>query len=125
MRQQLLLQQPQKLEFQLRQQEKISLLANMDPSNWATNWSPLGYSTWPNATAGIGVMRPPPGLEQSARQTHNLAQEQVSAGPASGTGAALHGESLPTQYDPFTSPSSIWSDTWRQSSQRNNHNHMN
>lgn len=39
--------------------------------------------------------------EQSARQTHNLAQEQVSAGPASGTGAALHGESLPTQYDPF------------------------
>ncbi|XP_039483583.1 transmembrane protein 131 homolog [Drosophila santomea] len=125
MRQQLLLQQAQKLEFQQRQQEKISMLANMDPSNWTTNWSPLGYTTWPDATPGIGVMRPPPGLEQNARQTHNLAQEPGSAGTASGTGAALTGESLPTQYDPFTSPSSIWSDTWRQSSQRNNHNHMN
>ncbi|KAH8348621.1 hypothetical protein KR084_009237 [Drosophila pseudotakahashii] len=127
MQQQLLLQQAQKLESQQRQQEKHSLLANLDPSNWATNWSSMGYSSWPDATPSMGVMRPPPGLEQNARQTHNLAQEPGSVGAASGTGAAVPGESsLPTQYDPFTSPSSIWSDTWRQSSQRNNHNnHMN
>uniref|UniRef100_A0A6P4FJ41 Transmembrane protein 131 homolog n=1 Tax=Drosophila rhopaloa TaxID=1041015 RepID=A0A6P4FJ41_DRORH len=130
MQHQLLLQQAQKLEIQQRQQEKLLLCANMEPSNWANNWSPLGYSTWPDATSNLGVMRPPPGLEQNARQTHNLAQETGLAGAASGngTGAALPGDGLPTQYDPFTSPSSIWSDTWRQSSQRNNnnnHNHMN
>ncbi|XP_017120304.1 transmembrane protein 131 homolog [Drosophila elegans] len=133
MQQQLLLQQAQRLEIQQRQQEKLLLLANMtEPSNWATNWSPLGYSTWPDAapSSSLGVMRPPPGLEQNARQTHthNLAQEPEAA-TGNGTGTAANpGEIsvLPTQYDPFTSPSSIWSDTWRQSSQRNNHNnHMN
>jgi len=105
------------------QQEKLSLLSNLEPSNWATNWSPLGYTSWPDAAPSMGVMRPPPGLEQNAPQTHNLAQEPGLAGAVNGT--AVPGESLPTQYDPFTSPSSIWSDTWRQSSQRNNHNHMN
>ncbi|XP_017049796.1 transmembrane protein 131 homolog [Drosophila ficusphila] len=124
MQQQLLLQQAQKIEIQQRQQEK--LFASMEPSNWATNWTPLGYSSWPEAAPGLGVIRPPPGLEQNARQTHNLAQEPGSAGAAPGTGSAVPGESLPTQYDPFTSPSSIWSDAWRQSSQRNNnHNQMN
>ncbi|XP_017010161.2 transmembrane protein 131 homolog [Drosophila takahashii] len=110
LQQQLLLQQ----EFQQRQQENLS-------SNWATNWLPPVYSSWPDAAPSLGVMRPPPGLEQNPRQTHNLAQE------AGSEGAAVPGESsLPTQYDPFTSPSSIWSDTWRQSSQRNSHNnHMN
>ncbi|XP_017078553.1 transmembrane protein 131 homolog isoform X2 [Drosophila eugracilis] len=126
LQQQIVLQQSQQLEIQPRQQEKLSYMGAMDPSNWSTNWSPLGYSSWPDTTSSMGVIRPPPGLEQNARQTHNnLAQVSASAGAASGIGPAVPGESLPTQYDPFTSPSSIWSDTWRQSSQRNNHNHMN
>ncbi|XP_016958441.1 transmembrane protein 131 homolog [Drosophila biarmipes] len=122
-RHQLVLSQAPELEFQQRQQENPSLLANLEPSNWATNWSPLVYTPWPVATPSMGVIRPPPGLEQNAPQTHNLAQAMGLVGAATGT--AVPGESLPTQYDPFTSPSSIWSDTWRQSSQRNNHNHMN
>ncbi|KAH8290315.1 hypothetical protein KR054_001904 [Drosophila jambulina] len=136
MQQQLLLQQAQQLELQQRQQQQQQqqlqqqqqqLLANLETNNWANHWSPLGFSSWPDAAATNlgGVLRPPPGLEQNLapRQmlgtAHNLAQEP-------GVEASVPGEqSLPTQYDPFTSPSSIWSDTWRQSSQRNNNNHMN
>ncbi|XP_020801323.1 transmembrane protein 131 homolog [Drosophila serrata] len=133
MQQQLLLQQAQQLELQQRQQQlqqQQQLLANLETNNWANHWSPLGYSSWPDAaTNNLGVLRPPPGLEQNlaTRQmlgtAHNLAQESGIAGTraeVSGPGET----SLPTQYDPFTSPSSIWSDTWRQSSQRNN-NQMN
>ncbi|KAH8309290.1 hypothetical protein KR059_007781 [Drosophila kikkawai] len=133
MQQQLLLQQAQQLELQQRQQQQQQLLANLETNNWANHWSPLGFSSWPDvATNTLGVMRPPPGLEQNLapRQmlgtAHNLAQEPGVAG-SNRTEASFPGESsLPTQYDPFTSPSSIWSDTWRQSSQRNNsNNHMN
>ncbi|KAH8254796.1 hypothetical protein KR032_012228 [Drosophila birchii] len=143
MQQQLLLQQAQQLEVQQRQQQQQQqqlqqqqqqqqLLANLETNNWANHWSPLGFSSWPDAAANnIAVLRPPPGLEQNLapRQmlgtAHNLAQEQGVAGTRAE--ASVPGESsLPTQYDPFTSPSSIWSDTWRQSSQRNNNNnHMN
>ncbi|XP_017146497.1 transmembrane protein 131 homolog [Drosophila miranda] len=159
MQQQLLLQQAQQLEMQQRQQEqqqkqlqqeKLLLLANMESNNWNSPWSPLGYGAWPDVqtTGVVNVVRPPPGLaaatgynnSQMLATSHNIAQEQqgiVAAAAAVGVGgigsgaAAVTGpgESLPTQYDPFTSPSSIWSDTWRQSSQRNNNhnnnNHMN
>ncbi|XP_034133405.1 transmembrane protein 131 homolog isoform X4 [Drosophila guanche] len=151
MQQQLLLQQAQQLELQQRQQEqqqkqlqqeKLLLLANMESNNWGSPWSPLGYGAWPDQPTGVvNVVRPPPGLSQLLATSHNIAQEQqqgTAAGVAAvggiGIGAvagavAGPGESLPTQYDPFTSPSSIWSDTWRQSSQRNNNhnnnNHMN
>ncbi|KAH8283656.1 hypothetical protein KR018_011198, partial [Drosophila ironensis] len=126
MQQQMLLQQAQQLELQQQQQQhqqqqQQQLLANMEANNWTNQWSPLGYGVWPEAPApsGMGVMRPPPGLEhrQLLNTAHNLAQEPGTA--------AAPGDGLPTQYDPFTSPSSIWSDTWRQSSQRNSNSNGN
>ncbi|XP_017096638.2 transmembrane protein 131 homolog [Drosophila bipectinata] len=114
LQQQMLYQQAQHLELQ--QQERV---ANMETNNWANPWLPLNYAAWPESTPNMGVMRPPPGLEARPLLTpqHNLAQdEQIDPRII-----AMRQESLPTQYDPFTSPSSIWSDTWRQSSKRNNH----
>ncbi|ALC41311.1 CG8370, partial [Drosophila busckii] len=134
-KQQLLLDQMEQQRNQQQQQTKISeLLANMEQSNWSTNtvsssnnaWSPLGYTGW-SATqpetrnspvrAPGNAIRPPPGLEANcnglATSTNGYhidllnAQEELPMAP-------------PTQYDPFTSPSSIWSDTWRQ-----NNNYMN
>lgn len=114
MEQQMLLQQDQQLELQPQE-----LVANIETNSWASPWSPLGYAAWPEATPNMGVMRPPPGLEARPLLTtqHNLAQDEETDPRFS----AVRQESLPTQYDPFTSPSSIWSDTWRQSSKRNNH----
>lgn len=163
---QLLKQQQQQqllLERQLKQQqqEKLLLMSNMEGSNWPMNhatpaatWTPLGYADWPNQAAmrtspthtitpGVGVIRPPPGLE-SSYNTKNCQLPGTGTAPGTaGKGATLissnsnnhidglvtshnaqqqqqqdRGQNMPTQYDPFTSPSSIWSDNWRQ---RNNH----
>ncbi|XP_034478244.1 transmembrane protein 131 homolog [Drosophila innubila] len=156
--QQLLLERQRKLQ----QQEKLLLMSNMEGSNWPMNhatpaatWTPLGYAAWPNQavmrtspthtiTPGVGVIRPPPGLESSYNNKNcQLPGAGTGTGPGTGavTGAAPisnnnnnhidalatshnaqqqqdRGQNMPTQYDPFTSPSSIWSDNWRQ---RNNH----
>lgn len=172
MNQQLLLQQ---LAQQRKQQEQQKLLhmSNMESNNWAVNqgnaapsWTPLGYSGWPNQTVartspthtitpGVGVIRPPPGLESNYNNCQlpaagtevgvgvgvghrNEAAAAVAAASASAVGATASTNNnqsnnhidglqnaqdrpqhnIPYQYDPFTSPSSIWSDNWRQ---RNNH----
>ncbi|EDW02552.1 GH22058 [Drosophila grimshawi] len=179
--QQLLLDQ---LEQQRKQQEKLLLLSSsIESNNWALNlaaggtgatWTPLGYAAWPQhgaatprtspahtITPGVGVIRPPPGLESNYNNKHNNNNCQLTAavagvGVATSSGGAtataplnsnnnnnsnvnnsnnnhidglaalqdaqerVASNAMPThaQYDPFTSPSSIWSDNWRQ---RNNH----
>ncbi|XP_064551744.1 transmembrane protein 131 homolog isoform X2 [Drosophila montana] len=163
LKQQLLLEQleqQRKQEQQQQQQQKLMLMSNMESNNWAMNqgtasttWTPLGYAAWPNQSAaaapqraspahtltpGVGVIRPPPGLEPNYNNCHLPA---AGAGAGAGAAAVIKNSSnhsnnhidgltamqnaqdraqhnMPTQYDPFTSPSSIWSDNWRQ---RNNH----
>ncbi|XP_062132509.1 transmembrane protein 131 homolog [Drosophila sulfurigaster albostrigata] len=99
-------------------------------------------------SVGMGYIRPPPGLEHNYNNNNcqfpgvaGVADMQSSA--AAAAFIANHSnqsnnnhidnaqqlplqqqqqqeerQQMPTQYDPFTSPSSIWSDNWRQ---RNNH----
>lgn len=103
--------------------------------------------TSPEHTIKPGVIRPPPGLETAnfmnnncqlprgevaAPQvnhnsnnhidglaiTHNATQQVDDERRAQQLMTMTESMPMPTQYDPFTSPSSIWSDNWRQ---RNNH----
>ncbi|XP_030558301.1 transmembrane protein 131 homolog [Drosophila novamexicana] len=158
LKQQLLLEQLEQQRKQEQQQQQQQKLMLMESNNWAMNqatagttWTPLGYAAWPNQSAaaapqrtspahtltpGVGVIRPPPGLESTYNNCH-LPAAGAGAGAAAATNnngnhsnnhldglnalqnaqdRAQH--NMPTQYDPFTSPSSIWSDNWRQ---RNNH----
>lgn len=50
--------------------------------------------------------------------THNATTQQQQQQVDDERRMSLGMSTMPTQYDPFTSPSSIWSDNWRQ---RNNH----
>ncbi|EDW72065.2 uncharacterized protein Dwil_GK10747 [Drosophila willistoni] len=129
MKQQMLLKQ-----LELEQQEKLLLLATMEQQqqqqqqpNWTTSWSPLAYANWtnpanssPSHSSSVGPIRPPPGLESNLYNRHSPINSTVQP-----THNAMAPNGVPTQYDPFTSPSSIWSDNWRQSSQLNNNNNMN
>lgn len=102
----------------------------------------------PVHTISPGVIRPPPGLETAnfmnnnncplpavgdavaplqvnhnsnnhIDHTHNATtQQQQQQQVDDERRMSLGMSTMPTQYDPFTSPSSIWSDNWRQ---RNNH----
>ncbi|KAH8261364.1 hypothetical protein KR044_007958 [Drosophila immigrans] len=166
------------LRKQQQQEKLMRMMSNLDDGNWpleangtaatGNSWTSLGYAGWPsqgslrtspmhtiNPSLGMGVIRPPPGLEQSYNNNNcqlpgvaGVAEAQSSAAAAAAAAALLANHSnnsnnhienaqqeeraqqmqqqqqhqqqqqMPTQYDPFTSPSSIWSDNWRQ---RNNH----
>ncbi|XP_036331381.1 transmembrane protein 131 homolog [Rhagoletis pomonella] len=111
----------------------------------ATAWPPIGGAVSTsgascggvNGSAGVGtaVIRPPPGLEsnfhgmsnntQSAAQQEPQQQQQslnVSSNDA-GAGAVIPAEMQ--TFDPFSSLSSIWSDSWQKRNNINNSNKNN
>ncbi|KAH8370330.1 hypothetical protein KR093_003087, partial [Drosophila rubida] len=160
----------QQLLKQQQQEKLMRMMTNLDDANWpldvngtaasGSSWTSLGYTGWPNQSSlrtspmhtinpslSMGVIRPPPGLEQSYNNNNcqlpgiaGGAEVQSSAAATAAAAALFANHSnnnnhidnaqqenraqqqqqpqMPTQYDPFTSPSSIWSDNWRQ---RNNH----
>ncbi|XP_030379007.1 transmembrane protein 131 homolog [Scaptodrosophila lebanonensis] len=155
--QQLLLQQNSEQKQHNRQsqdellQQYSQLMTHVDGNSWpmhntasSSTWSPIGYAaSWQNQVphTATGVVRPPPGLETTYLQMpvnnpSNMINhvDELAQNLLAPTNAQIEQErtQLPTQYDPFTSPSSIWSDNWRQNQsqsqqqqQQQRNNHMN
>ncbi|XP_053963422.1 transmembrane protein 131 homolog [Anastrepha ludens] len=104
----------------------------------ASAWPPIGGAATSaggavNSSGGVSstVIRPPPGLESNfqgiSNNTQSTAQQQQKQQPlnvlANDADAAISAEMQ--TFDPFSSLSSIWSDSWQKRNNSNNSNNNN
>lgn len=101
---------------------------NTGSTSWPIGAALSSTSNVVNGSGGPTIIRPPPGLESNFQginnNTQTVAQQQQSLNVSSTDAGATITADMQT-FDPFSSLSSIWSDSWQKRDNSNNSNRNN